>query len=170
MQIDNTQRTLCTNSYSWRAVLFSRPLRWERRSALQLAEDMGRVRYSVSAADTGERIDVSLDMRLEECLRPAYRRIQVEEAWCLISILGESEDERGPEAQVLARLEASDEVLASIQVSSDRNMMLIGRVEQQESGEKRRHVLMYVSELVNLVQGEDAANGRWSLTSVDKLS
>ena len=47
--IDNTERKLGTNSFSWRGVLFSRPSRWERTSALQLSEETGRVRYSVRA-------------------------------------------------------------------------------------------------------------------------
>lgn len=43
--IDNTEQKLSTNSFSWRAMLFSRPSSWERTSALQLSEEMGRVRY-----------------------------------------------------------------------------------------------------------------------------
>jgi hypothetical protein len=211
--IDNTGRKLGTNSFSWRGVLFSRPSSWQRTSALQLSEEMGRVRYSVRAvrvsvfvclnvclnlclnvclnvclyvcfidllalslgrrlvawerqADTGEGISVCLVLQLEESLRPAYRRIHIEQAWRLVSMLGESDDDRGPEAQVLSSIQASDdehEVLSSVQVSSDRNMVLVGRVERGTGAKK---VFMYVSELRR--EGEECF--RWRLTSVDALS
>ena len=203
--IDNTGRKLGTNSFSWRGVLFSRPSSWQRTSALQLSEEMGRVRYSVRAvrvsvslclnvfvclnvcfidllalslgrrlvawehqADTGEGISVCLVLQLEESLRPAYRRIHIEQAWRLVSMLGESDDDRGPEAQVLSSIQASDdehEVLSSVQVSADRNMVLVGRVERGTGAKK---VFMYVSELRREGEGEECF--RWRLTSVDALS
>ena len=131
-------------------------------------------------ADTGEGISVCLVLRLEETLRPAYRRIHIEEAWRLVSMLGESDDERGPEAQVRRGLEASDEVLSSVQVSADRNMMLVGRVERGTGAKK---VFMFVSELrreddedgeddQDDQDDEDGDRGcfRWCLASVDALS
>ena len=124
------------------------------------------MRYATRAADTGERISVSVDLQLEECLRPAYRRIQVTKRWCLVSLIGESNDERGPEAVVRASgtLEDGDEVLASIQVSRDRNMMLVGRTKGIKKG-----VLMVVSELVSS-EDDDDDDGRWALASVDVIS
>ncbi len=85
-------------------------------------------------------------------------------------MLGESDDDRGPEAQVHRGLDASDEVLASIQVSADRNMMLVGRVERGTGAKK---VFMFVSELRRAEDGDDGGDpegGRWFLTSVDPLS
>jgi len=119
-------------------------------------------------ADTGEGISVCLVLQLEESLRPAYRRIHIEQAWRLVSMLGESDDDRGPEAQVLSSIQASDdehEVLSSVQVSADRNMVLVGRVERGTGAKK---VFMYVSELRREGEGEECF--RWRLTSVDALS
>ncbi len=62
--IDNTGRKLGTNSFSWRGVLFSRPSSWQRTSALQLSEEMGRVRYSVRAV----RVSVSLCLNVCLCV------------------------------------------------------------------------------------------------------
>ena len=174
--IDNeSQKKLHTNSYSWRAVFFSRPISYERTSALQVNPTYGRVRYAVEAAHTGERISVSLDLQLEECLRPAYRSVRVDEAWRLVSLLGESDDDRGPEANVRGALIEGDEVLASIQVSSDRNMMLVGRAN---GATHTKDVLMFVSELIiddhddtnDTNDTNDRGEGRWSLVSVDRLS
>jgi len=118
-------------------------------------------RYRVVSGETGEVVVLSLDLRLEEFLVPAYRRIQVEKAWFLHSLLGEESrvrDERlGPEEMVRRRgLRIGDKILNSVQVSAKKNVIFVGRTEAE-----RKSVLLFLSEL---------SDGHWRLKSVDSLT
>lgn len=104
------------NSYSWRGLLFARPLRCDLISTLQVSEGRYMQRYFV-VSHHGEEMIISLDFRLEETLKSQYRGIQVETNWFLHGMSGEPvhrydsvlDSRIGPECVVEAQLDALKE-------------------------------------------------------------
>ena len=79
-----------TNAYTWRGLLFDPPDTWERKSVLQVEKHRCLIRYGITPKLSEEDIIMTVDMRLQDALKPTYRSIQIQPQWFVYGLLGES--------------------------------------------------------------------------------
>lgn len=78
-----------TNAYTWRGLLFDPPDTWERKSVLHVEKHRCLIRYGITPKLSEEDIIMTVDMRLQDALKPTYRSIQIQPQWFVYGLLGE---------------------------------------------------------------------------------